>query len=284
MALLFDRENTDYPCTPQIHLDALKPEDVLLSSSEYSMLRLETISIIRDILVDHLPQLAHLKEKKIRPAKVTKTEVIRLPALPNNEQHYQEVVKILQSYQTLVEDVYSDANLDLQNVHIGGDQLTRERFSGAKSLRFGNRQTDSFASLSPISFEFFHLMMNFLDKVVFRRLYNSDSHLDQGTMKCEANRIRRNDIDANVTKAYEADREFFISFYRAYVVEGFLEYMDLKDTNGVPSGVPKPGSPELLKEDWVETNIGSFVDQEVLSAWSGRARQEQTNEGNFSVT
>ena len=51
-------------------------------------------------------------------------------------------------------------------IHIGGDQLTRERFSTAKSLRRGNLSPEArFDHLGPTTFELFHLDMNFLQQV-----------------------------------------------------------------------------------------------------------------------
>lgn len=62
-------------------------------------------------------------------------KVIPLPVLHKNEQKYADVVEVLDSYQDICETVYRSAEKPLPKVHIGGDQLTRERFSGAKKLR-----------------------------------------------------------------------------------------------------------------------------------------------------
>lgn len=64
-----------------------------------------------------------------------KTQVVLLDTLYKNEQKYAEVVDILDSYEQVISDTFEDLR-DIK-IHIGGDQLTRERFSGAKSLRAG---------------------------------------------------------------------------------------------------------------------------------------------------
>lgn len=46
----------------------------------------------------------------------------------------------------------SDTSLDDVKIHIGGDQLTRERFSGAKRVRQqAATDMERFAHLSPIT-------------------------------------------------------------------------------------------------------------------------------------
>lgn len=87
--------------------------------------------------------------------------MVTFPVLCKNEQSYAEVVDIMDSYEDHIVDIYRKAkylNLDGVKVHIGGDQLTRERF----------------LHLSPITFEFFHLQMAFLT-MFYKTLYNDNS-------------------------------------------------------------------------------------------------------------
>lgn len=53
--------------------------------------------------------------------------VVALPVLPFNEQKYADVVQILDHYEQYIEEIYQSAEVPLAKVHIGGDQLTRER-------------------------------------------------------------------------------------------------------------------------------------------------------------
>ena len=246
-------------------------------------MREDVISMVTGIMAEHIPQLAHLRRDSfVSKWDHKKTEVIRLPAWPYNESRLQDVVKIAQEYQDLIEAVYKEADIAEENqkkVHVGGDLLTRERLSQALRLRIGNFRAEAFHLLGPVTFEYFHLMMNFLEKVVFRRLYNEHSDLDVGTMKAEINRISRNGVTPEVTKAYNADRDFFLSFYKAYVVEGLMEHLDLESLNSAPEDFPPPGSDSNVADQWVEKHIGSFVDKVIFPSWSGRARQEQVHAG-----
>lgn len=55
--------------------------------------------------------------------------MITFQVLCKNEQNYAEVVDLMNSYGDHIVDIYRKANLNLDglSVHIGGDQLTRER-------------------------------------------------------------------------------------------------------------------------------------------------------------
>ena len=84
-----------------------------------------------------------------------------MPVLLRNEQYCQDVVYILEFYTNTVVDGYNKAGRQVTEetrIHIGGDQLTRERFSGAKAMRaHDNDPHDRFQCLRPISFEVSHM-------------------------------------------------------------------------------------------------------------------------------
>lgn len=85
--------------------------------------------------------------------------------LYKNEQSYKDVVEILEFYEELVLDICQKSDKDEKFffIDVGGDQLTRERFSGAKAMRaFEDECKDRFENLSPITFDLFHMQMNFL--------------------------------------------------------------------------------------------------------------------------
>ncbi|WAR07883.1 hypothetical protein MAR_017841, partial [Mya arenaria] len=85
-----------------------------------------------------------------------KNTVIPLQIQHKNEQKYADVVDILDTYQDLGETLYQGSGLQVPQIHIGGDQLTRERFSDAKRLRAAAlTASERFENLSPTTFELF---------------------------------------------------------------------------------------------------------------------------------
>lgn len=120
-----------------------------------------------------------------------------MPVLFRNEQYYQDVVHILEFYTNSIVEAYHQAGREVSEettIHIGGDQFTRERFSGAKAMRAHDENPqDRFQILTPISFEFFHMHMNYL-KMVFKILFNSSSVQELGTLRSFQNRLSRTKI------------------------------------------------------------------------------------------
>lgn len=130
------------------------------------------ISGIAKELCPHL-QFLHGNAKDIIKGEYTNL-VVPLPTLPLNEQKYAEVVDILDSYESTLSEIFTAAEQDVPNVHIAGDQLTRERFSGAKGLRTGGATPQQgFDHLYPISFEMWHTGMNFFT-LIFKVLFSPD--------------------------------------------------------------------------------------------------------------
>lgn len=85
-----------------------------------------------------------------------------MPVLAKKEEKYADVVEILDQYEDLVTEVAVETDVQPCPIHIGGDQLTRERFSGGKKKLRAAALTDTerFCHLLPITFELFHLQMS----------------------------------------------------------------------------------------------------------------------------
>jgi hypothetical protein len=129
--------STMSPQLPLLHLDPqyfmpqVKDWDNIIEC--YIILVLEVLCKFCDFfkpyrrLVDQLKQDLKLADCDISAVH----KCIPLSVLPKNEQKYTDVIDILDSYEHLVSDIYGDEpNI---KVHIGGDQLTRERgFRGEK--------------------------------------------------------------------------------------------------------------------------------------------------------
>lgn len=115
-----------------------------------------------------------------------KHSVVPLPVLSKNEQCYTDVIQILDSYEETVAEIFKASGkvFDCKTkVHIGGDQLTRERFSGAKRLRKDAiTEEERFEHLSPITFELFHLQMTLLT-MFYKLLYKKTALRKEHSMK-----------------------------------------------------------------------------------------------------
>ena len=212
-----------------------------------------------------------------------KNTVISLPVLHHNEQKYDETVKILDYYEDFLKSCYEEAGIQMGTVHIGGDQLTRDRFSGAKRLRAcGLDPYEKLQHLSPITFEMFHLMMNYC-QLVFKQLFRDSSSTDVGTMKCEADTILRSNV--NVNEHYNADRDFIVYFVDCYIVEAVLHYFGMEDSHSVPTKNKLPSS--ASKEDKWLWLIGAFSDIVRTYIWAKEEKSTvlkgQNVEGEFSA-
>ena len=172
-ALISDHYFLDKPVTPEIPLDQLEIDDILLSQGEYLVIKQDVVKLVVDMAVKYLPQLEFFKTavssipKDVDDHMSKKTAVIPLPCLPYNEQKYQDDVQILGWYQNLFNSIIEEAEVDKSTkFQIGGDQLTRERLTEALLLRFGNVDPQHrFANVGRCVAEFFHLGMNYLEKV-----------------------------------------------------------------------------------------------------------------------
>lgn len=95
---------------------------------------------------------------------------------------------MVDSYEQQIDDIYTEAGIQVDEVHIGGNQLTRERFSGAKRLKTtALTSKEKFHYLTPIIFELFQLQMNFL-ATLFKLLYNKES-TKPGTLHAKKSRL-----------------------------------------------------------------------------------------------
>lgn len=109
-------------------------------------------------------------------------------------------------------------------MHIGGDQLTRERFSGAKRLRKDAiTEEERFEHLSPITFELFHLQMTLLT-MFYKLLYKKDS-FEKGTLHGEKIRLSRTEANGDdVKNHFDHCKELAVSLIDSYIVSAALEY------------------------------------------------------------
>ena len=273
-ALINERRFINLSDQPEIGLDALSYTNITLTSDEYRLVRDDCAVLVANILAEFLPEIAFIKDSVSKNrrssdhASAQKTKVIPLPVLPLNEMYYDDDVKILSYYKNLVRRVYDEAKQDPEHIQIGGDQLTRERFSGAKDLRLRNPfQEERFDSLSPITFEFFHLMMNFMMKVIYKRLYSSS--VDKGTLRHAQERLHRHSVDPDGMKSYEPNKDLFVSFFKAYLVAAAQSFFGIDGVGGrVTKNCPNAFNNDDERKKWVNDTLARFIDDYVFPVWS----------------
>lgn len=201
--------------------------------------------LVARTLTDFLPCLKFAKnavEQAIpgdQPVDIKKkNQVIPLSVMNKNEQKYSEVIDILDYYQTFCESTYNCCGEEVPQIQVGGDQLTRERFYGAKRLRAAAfSSSERFENLSPITFELFHLQMTFLN-MFYDLLYNS-RNTEVYTLHSQRIRLMRKDADgSDVKNNYDSCKELAVSFIRAYIVEAACQYLNLSSTTDTPDWIP----------------------------------------------
>ena len=123
-------------------------------------------------------------------------------------------------------------------MHICVDQLTRDRFYGAKRLRAAALSpSERLENLSPFTFELFNLQMTNL-AAFFNILYNKKS-TKTFTMHAQKIRLCRNDVDGeNVKNHYDACKELAVSYVGAFVVEAACHHFGVSTTEEVPNWLP----------------------------------------------
>ncbi|KAK7100930.1 hypothetical protein V1264_023792 [Littorina saxatilis] len=266
------------------HLSDVKPREDLISlptssfipqADDWAGLKEEFVTLIMQTLVEHLPAFQAFNKCWLDAAKASsvpnlgkKQAVVPLAVLPKSEQKYSEVVDVLDYYESFLEEVHAQANLPLESstkVQIGGDQLTRERFSGAKRLRCtAESPSKRFDHLHPITFEPFHLQMKILT-VLYKILYNEKS-LETGTLGAEKIRLCRTKADGkDVTSHFNDCSELAISLVNAYIVEAACEFFGIQDSSDkiLPAHYfdkPLKSLSNEEKMNWMQTNVGDLVD------------------------
>ena len=114
----------------------------------------------------------------------------------------------------------------------------------------------------------------------FRQLYSPDSDGEKGTMKNEQEQIMRHNVHKDVKQNYDADKDFFLSFFHAYIVEAAIEFFGMDDRNSIPTKhvlPPNANNDEIAT--WVQEKLELFIDEMVFPAWSGRNVEQHRMQG-----
>lgn len=251
---------------------AFSSDVYIFSSDDCSIVRRLYVRLVIEIIRRHLPSIAFLNTQHDTPFSndatklVNETQVIPLPVLYLNEQVNSDVIKIMCWYSDVVEDVYRKAGVEMKSVHIGGDQLTRVRFTSAKRLRATSLQSNErFENLQPITFEFFHLQMKMLD-YMYKILYTDRSAGSIGTMFTSKINLNRTKVSSNSYHTFDDNRDFAVAFTDAYIAEGLMEMLGMDTPNSSPTKHSLPvNANDSNKQTWLQHVAELFVDNFVLS-------------------
>ena len=261
-------------CSPQRPYDETPVQAFLPSVDDIEAIKHDYTILASRVAFEFIPYFKSFEDivpndisKPCDPKLKEKSTVIPLPVLFKNEQYTQDVVKIMEFYEDCLNDAHQKAGIDFDNkhIHIGGDQLTRIRFSEAKAIRAHHPiQRDKFQHLSPITFELFHLYMNLL-QMIFKTLYSSNSVQDIGTLKSLQDRISRTNVNQNINEHYDADKDFVISVTDMYLVECFLEFFGMEDVNARPTKhIPPEFSTIDEKREWYFKVVSSMIGDQIF--------------------
>ncbi|CAG2251735.1 unnamed protein product [Mytilus edulis] len=247
---------------PQLDYRYASVETFLPSRNDWHLLREDYSVHILKVASKHIPffkefckPFENFFHGTLTEELKTKNKVIPLPVLHYNEQKYDEVVKILDFYESFLRESFGKANIDYNDtvkVLIGGDQLTRERFSGSKCLRAGGITADErFDHLSPITFELFHLCMNYV-KLIMKQLFKDQSVNEMGTMKY------------------------------AYITEAVMTFFEMENPTSAPTinrhEPPSQFTNDSEKKEWILSIFGDLVDKMVWCNESDTCRSYSEEE------
>ncbi|XP_033729432.1 uncharacterized protein LOC117318570 [Pecten maximus] len=152
-----------------------------LPSTDETLVYRESLKVLLSrVLVQHIPAFSWMKNVATLPAHnphlleedMAKISTVHmLPISLHNEVSYDGCIHIMDEYVKMVNHWYSKAGrgceLEDLKVPVGGDQLTRCRLQGAKSLRAGaHTQQERFEQLYPIVIELFHTLQDFLEVII----------------------------------------------------------------------------------------------------------------------
>ncbi|XP_053377824.1 uncharacterized protein LOC123550437 [Mercenaria mercenaria] len=253
---------------PQCDLRQFPTEMFILNEKDWQNITYNFSILSSRVLVNFFPWLKVATSSVSQPiadmpdAMKIKNDVIPLPVMHKNEQKYSDVVDILASYQDICESTYMAAGKAIDKVYIGGDQLTRERFSGAKRLRAAAlTETERFEALYPITFEVFHLQMAVLT-LYYQMLYD-EYHTDIFTLHCQRIRLLRKDANGqDVKNHYDSCKELAISVIKAYIVLATCEQFEMPNLNFKPDFVPELDTmTDEQKKEWLISKASPIVCQ-----------------------
>ena len=306
--ICFDHLPNDKPIFDDIR--KLPKQSFYMNFNEWKMYKKTTKILIGRIIVEFFPKFKFLKkllpnhiEHKYSQQMNKKSTIINMPIIDANEASYADCVKVLETYEKWIAEIYNKAGkldkvpkagdeilinnqaetgqryahtLFTQNdpmkdmkIVFGGDMLTRVRFAGAKDLRKGaHTPSDRFEHCSPFKPVMWHCKASLL-QYSYALLHSPESVQQEGTLKFFREALnRRNVTPKKVLDSYEGCEELFISIGKAYIVTAAMNFFKMNSLDENPKEHAFPvnfiHSSKEVKEKYLDDVLDKFVDKFVL--------------------
>ncbi|XP_052089389.1 uncharacterized protein LOC127726061 isoform X1 [Mytilus californianus] len=164
--------------------------------------------------------------------------------------------------------IYSlSAELDTLQIPVGGDQLTRVRFQGAKTLRAGaHTKQERFDQLYPIVIELFHTLQDFLEKLCKRFLKLGNSR-DQGTLANLKILIQRSNVNGKVKSRFKAHEDFVLTVGHSYFLEYAMKKFDMKDLDDTPTHKLLPENVKQLHAPSKQKSFDAIMEEVIADIY-----------------
>ncbi|XP_052268325.1 uncharacterized protein LOC127869710 [Dreissena polymorpha] len=147
-----------------------------------------------------------------------KTTSFGLPVMLKNESKYEDCVQIMDGYEKYLQEWFTKA--------VGGDQLTRVRLDGAKSLQLrAHTKEERFENPCPVVVEMFHRQMDFLHS----------SGRDVGTLYNLKTHIQRTNVNGNVKIRFKVTQYYASQLFQEFVFSRVACVMTFHTRGGASS-------------------------------------------------
>ncbi|XP_069125349.1 uncharacterized protein [Argopecten irradians] len=249
----------------------------LPSADETSIYKDSLKVLLSRVLIQHIPAFSWMKNVAALPvhiphlleeAMAKKSTIHMLPVSLNNEVSYEGCIHIMDEYVKMVNSWYSKAGrggeLEDLKIPIGGDQLTRCRLQGAKSLRAGaHTQQERFEQLYPIIIELFHTLQDFLEKLC-KKFLKMDHSRNVATLAHLKLVIQRTNVNGQVKARFKAHEDFVTLAGEAYFLAHVMKKFQMSSLDDSPKHQAIPDNIHLLHKQ-NKQNVANRVMEDIVN-------------------
>eukprot|EP00731_Ephydatia_muelleri_P004086 Em0002g262a len=244
-------------------------------------------TLVTRMFVQHIPGLQSLSamanhhiEHQYSKNMALKSEVVPLGVLLKNENVLKDMVDILDELHKYVPRTTTMQTIDVctggggttavdihvntfSHIPLGGDQLTVARIRGSQRVEFNAENGDErLEGFFPV-IEDWHTKMCFME-VIWKRLYNSCSGMDAGTLFQLREVINRRNVISDVTKDLTACEEFMELVTTAHVLTAAMHVAGASNLTDLSSKILSKENPTAAATSLVQTLCRQMVTIEFI--------------------